>query len=84
MPRFVTVAQRTGIYTAECERPGSDVSGVAVHLAAGIMSPPPPNALLVSRTVKDLVVGSGLRFEAPGERALKGVEGRWELFAAVA
>ena len=72
---------RTGIHTGECERRGGDLSGMAVHLAARIMAEAGPGIVLTSGTVKDLVVGSGLEFIAHGERDLKGIPGRWPLFA---
>jgi len=75
------LALRTGIHTGECERRGDDLSGMAVHLAARIMAEAEPGAVLTSGTVKDLVVGSGLAFAQRGERELRGIPGRWPLFA---
>jgi pimeloyl-ACP methyl ester carboxylesterase len=75
------LALRTGIHTGECERRGDDLSGMAVHLAARIMAEAEPGAVLTSGTVKDLVVGSGFAFAQRGERELKGIPGRWPLFA---
>jgi class 3 adenylate cyclase len=60
---------------------GGDISGIAVHLAARVASAAGPGEVLVSRTVVDLVVGSGLEFEDRGDRFLKGVPGEWRLFA---
>jgi class 3 adenylate cyclase len=54
---------------------------MAVHLAARIMAEAEPGAVLTSGTVKDLVVGSGFAFAQRGERELKGIPGRWPLFA---
>jgi class 3 adenylate cyclase len=72
---------RTGIHTGEVEMRGDDVGGMAVHLAARIMSMAAGGEILVSRTVKDLVVGSDLSFEDRGTHPLKGIENEWQLFA---
>lgn len=72
---------RTGLHTGECERRGTDLSGIAVHLAARIMAQAEPQTVTTSQTVKDLVVGSGIGFEALGTRELKGIPGNWSLFA---
>ena len=74
---------RTGIHTGEVEHRGKDIGGLAVHLGARIMAAAGPGEILVSRTVKDLVMGSGIAFEDRGARPLKGIEGEWRLFAAV-
>jgi class 3 adenylate cyclase len=58
-----------------------DLGGLAVHIASRVMSHAGPNEVLVSGTVKDLVVGSGIEFEARGERELRGVPGEWRLYA---
>ena len=72
---------RAGIHTGECTlEPGGDISGVAVAIAARVMSLAGPGEVLVSSTVKDLVAGSGLEFEDRGEHDLKGVPGRWRIF----
>ena len=60
---------------------GGGISGLAVHIGARIMAEAQPGEVLVSGTVKDLVVGSGLRFADRGTRTLKGVPGSWPLFA---
>ena len=73
---------RAGIHTGECERVGNDVAGIAVHIAARVMGEAGAGEVLVSRTVTDLVAGSGLRFGSRGARALRGVPGEWELFEA--
>jgi class 3 adenylate cyclase len=72
---------RAGIHTGEVELEGERVSGIAVHIGARISARAEPGEILVSRTVKDLVAGSSLRFEARGDAELKGVPGRWELYA---
>jgi class 3 adenylate cyclase len=72
---------RAGLHTGEIETRGDDVAGVAVHIAARVSALAGAGEVLVSRTVTDLVVGSGIRFEDHGEHELKGVPGRWTLFA---
>ena len=74
---------RTGLHTGEIELMPGDVSGIAVHIGARVMAQAEPGEVLVSGTVKDLVVGSGLRFADRGERELKGVPDRWRLWAVV-
>jgi class 3 adenylate cyclase len=75
---------RTGIRTGEIEIRGGDVGGIAVHLAAGVMAEAQAEEILVSRTVKDLVVGSDIAFEDRGVRSLKGIGEDWQLFAVAA
>jgi len=75
---------RAGIHTGECERRGTDIGGLAVHIAARILAHASPRQILVSGTVKDLTVGSGLELTSAGVRALKGVPGEWPLFEAAA
>ncbi|HUO71886.1 MAG TPA: adenylate/guanylate cyclase domain-containing protein [Solirubrobacteraceae bacterium] len=75
---------RTGLHTGEVERTSDDVAGLAVHLAARITSLAGTGEILVSRTVRDLVIGSELRFTDRGEHELKGVPDHWALYAAVA
>jgi class 3 adenylate cyclase len=72
---------RTGIHTGEVEMRGDDVGGMAVHLAARIMALAGEGEILVSRTVRDLVVGSDLSFEDRGTHRLKGIEGGWQVLA---
>jgi pimeloyl-ACP methyl ester carboxylesterase/class 3 adenylate cyclase len=74
---------RTGLHTGECERREADLSGLAVHIAARISSNALPNTILVSSTVRDLVVGSGIRFTEQGVYSLKGVPGEWPVFAVL-
>jgi class 3 adenylate cyclase len=73
---------RVGVHTGECEIIGSDLGGIGVHIAARIQAAASPNEVLASSTVKDLVVGSGLRFADRGEHTLKGIPDRWRLHAA--
>jgi class 3 adenylate cyclase len=74
---------RIGLHTGEIEQRRDDVAGIAVHLAQRVQSTARPDEVLVSRTVVDLVVGSGLKFEDRGEHELKGVSGSWLLYAVV-
>jgi class 3 adenylate cyclase len=74
---------RVGLHTGECERFGQKVSGVAVHTAARLSRIARPGEVLVTGTVKDVVAGSGLRFEERDTHTLKGLPGGWQLFAAV-
>jgi class 3 adenylate cyclase/pimeloyl-ACP methyl ester carboxylesterase len=74
---------RAGVHTGECEVIGEKLGGIAVHIGARIGALAAPDEVLVSRTVSDLVAGSGLRFEERGTHNLKGVPGSWQLLAAV-
>jgi len=74
---------RTGIHTGECELQGSKLAGMTVHIAARIQAAAQPGEILVSSTVKDLAVGSSLRFADRGEQNLKGVPDAWRLYAVV-
>lgn len=76
------VELRAGLHTGECEAIGEDVGGLAVHIGARVGALAAPREVLVSNTVKDLVVGSGIDFADRGEHALKGVPGTWRLWAA--
>jgi class 3 adenylate cyclase len=71
---------RAGVHTGECEAIGDDLGGRAVHIGSRVASQAQPSEVLVSGTVKDLVVGSGLAFEDAGEHELKGVPGTWRLY----
>jgi class 3 adenylate cyclase len=75
------VTLRTGMHTGECEVRGDDLGGLAVHIAARVAGAANTGEILVSRTVTDLVAGSGIEFEDRGERELKGVPGMWRLYA---
>jgi len=72
---------RAGAHTGECEFADGDVTGIAVHLAARVLDTAAPGEVLVSSTVRDLVLGSGLRFDDRGRHQLKGIDGDWQLFA---
>jgi pimeloyl-ACP methyl ester carboxylesterase/class 3 adenylate cyclase len=71
---------RAGIHTGECEVIGDDLAGIAVHIGARVAALGGPGELLVSSTVKDLVVGSGIRFQHHGEHELKGVPEQWVVY----
>lgn len=75
---------RAGIHTGECEVMGDDVGGLAVHIAARVSALARAGEILVSRTVRDLVVGSGLEFVDRGDHELKGVPGEWGVLAVAA
>jgi class 3 adenylate cyclase len=72
---------RVGVHTGECELHEGKVTGIAVSIGARIASLAQPSEVLVSSTVKDLVAGSGLRFDDRGSHELKGVPGTWGIFA---
>src|ERR1700757_1126155 len=72
---------RAGIHTGECELMDTDIGGLAVHIAARILGYAGAGDILVSRTVRDLVVGSGTGFEDRGSVELRGVPGTWQLLA---
>jgi class 3 adenylate cyclase len=79
--RTLGIEIRSGLHTGECEVMNGDLGGLAVHIGARVMACAGPGEVLVSSTVKDLVVGSGIGFEERGARELKGVPGEWHLFA---
>ncbi len=72
---------RAGLHVGECELRGEDVAGIAVHIASRVMHEAAPIEVLASSTVKDLVIGSGLRFTDRGVHALRGVPDGWHLYA---
>jgi len=72
---------RAGLRTGECEVRGEDIGGIAVHIGARVSALAGPNDVLVSSTLRDLVIGSGLEFEDRGAHELQGVPGQWRLFA---
>jgi pimeloyl-ACP methyl ester carboxylesterase/class 3 adenylate cyclase len=82
--RPLGIEVRAGLHTGECEVIGGKVGGIAVHIGARVAGLATPGEVLVSGTVKDLVAGSGLRFEERGVETLKGVPGEWRLFAVTA
>jgi len=72
---------RAGLHTGEVELIGDDVGGIAVHIGARVAAEAGPGEILVSSTVKDLVAGSGIRFEDRNTHVLRGIPGEWRLFA---
>jgi class 3 adenylate cyclase/pimeloyl-ACP methyl ester carboxylesterase len=72
---------RAGLHTGECEVRGDNIGGIAVHIGARVSALAGPNDVLVSSTLRDLVIGSGLQFDDRGTHQLKGVPGEWHLFA---
>lgn len=77
------VSVRCGLHTGEVEIVGDDVAGLTVHTAARIAALAGGGEVLVSRTVKDLVAGSGFQFDGRGRHRLKGIPDEWELFEVV-
>jgi class 3 adenylate cyclase/pimeloyl-ACP methyl ester carboxylesterase len=74
------IETRAGVHIGEIELRGDDVSGVAVHLGARVAALAGPSEVLVTRTLTDLVAGSGLRFTDRGEHELKGLPGTWSIY----
>ncbi|AEV72387.1 family 3 adenylate cyclase [Mycolicibacterium rhodesiae NBB3] len=72
---------RAGLHTGEVELRGDDIGGIAVHIGARVSASAGANDVLVSSTLRDLVIGSGLEFDDRGTHQLKGVPGEWRLFA---
>jgi class 3 adenylate cyclase len=77
----LNIELRAGIHTGECEVLGADLGGLAVHIGARVGALARPNEILVSSTVKELVVGSGMQFLDRGEHELKGVPGAWHIYS---
>jgi class 3 adenylate cyclase len=75
---------RSGLHTGEVTRRPAGIAGIAVHIGARVAALAEPGEVLVTRTVRDLVAGSGIAFEERGEHELRGVPDRWALYAAVA
>jgi class 3 adenylate cyclase len=80
--RNLGLEMRAGLHTGEVERRGDRVAGTGVHIASRIVSLARPGEVLVSRTVRDLVAGSGLHFIDRGSHALKGIPDEWQVLAA--
>jgi class 3 adenylate cyclase len=76
------IRMRAGLHSGEVEARGTDVSGVAVHIAARVLGAASPEEVWVSKTVTDLVLGSNLAFDDRGPHELRGIPGPWQLFAA--
>jgi len=82
--RELGLATRAGLHTGEIEQSAGQVGGIAVHIGARVAATAGADETLVSSTVKDLVVGSGIAFADRGAHTLKGVPGEWRLYAASA
>jgi len=74
---------RVGIHTGHCQISAGDVAGIAVHVAARVLAAASAGEILVSGTVRDLLLGSDFKFEDRGHHHLKGIDGEWQLFALV-
>jgi DNA-binding winged helix-turn-helix (wHTH) protein/class 3 adenylate cyclase len=83
LARASDLGLRCGVHTAEIELRGTDIAGIGVHICARISERADPGEVWVSRTVKDLVAGSGLRFERRGDHRLKGIDEIWTVYAAI-
>jgi len=81
--RMLGLEVRAGVHTGEIERRTDDVAGIAVHIGARVGAMAAPGEILVSNTVKELVVGSGIEFADRGRHELRGVPGQWQVWAAV-
>jgi class 3 adenylate cyclase len=77
------IVVRSGLHTGEIELMGDDIGGIAVHIAARIAAAAGPGEALVSSTVRDLVAGSGLRFEDRGHHLLRGLPEEVHLLIAL-
>jgi class 3 adenylate cyclase len=82
--RDIGIDVRVGIHTGEIELVSDDIRGIAVHIGSRIAALAGLGDVLVSGTVKDLVIGSGISLAERGTHSLKGVSGRWQTFAAAA
>jgi class 3 adenylate cyclase len=79
--RDLGIEIRAGLHTGECEKLDGKVGGIAVHIGARVAANARPGEIVVSRTVRDLVAGSGIEFRERGSATLKGIPGEWELYA---
>ena len=79
--RSLGIEVRAGLHTGECEVRGEDIGGIGVHIGARVSALAGPSEVLVSSTLRDLVIGSGLEFDERGAHTLKGVPGEWRLSA---
>lgn len=80
--RDLGLVLRAGVHTGEVELLGTEVEGIAVHIGARVAAAAAPDEVVVTSTVRDLVAGAGIAFTDRGTRTLRGVPGRWKLFAA--
>jgi class 3 adenylate cyclase len=79
--RELGIDVRAGLHTGECELMDGKVGGIAVHIGARVAAGAAAGQVLVSSTVRDLVAGSGIEFRKHGLTELKGIPGRWQLYA---
>ena len=79
--RSLGVEVRIGLHTGECELTGDDVGGMAVHIASRVMALAGPNEITLSAAIAAAVIGGPFEFEERGEHELKGVPGRWPVYA---
>jgi class 3 adenylate cyclase len=79
--RAIGVQVRAGLHTGEVERRGDDVAGLAVHVGARVAAFADADEVVVSSTVRDLVLGAGFAFDDRGTHRLKGIDGEWRLLA---
>jgi class 3 adenylate cyclase len=77
----VGIQVRAGLHTGECERVGDDLAGLAVHIGSRVSAKAGSSEIWVSRTVRDLIAGSGIELRERGTHTLKGIDGAWELFS---
>jgi uncharacterized protein (TIGR00369 family) len=80
--RRIGLEVRAGVHAGECEEIGGQLVGIAVHIGSRLVGIARPGEVLASSTVRDLVAGSRIEFDDRGEHALKGIAGRWHLYAA--
>jgi class 3 adenylate cyclase len=80
--RALGIDVRAGLHIGEIETDGSDITGIAVAIAARVSALAGAGEVLVSGTIKDLTVGSGISFDDRGTHQLKGIPDRWRLYAA--
>jgi class 3 adenylate cyclase len=79
--RLLGVEIRAGLHTGECDISGEELDGIAVHIAARVVSYATAGEIVVTRTVNDLVAGANFTLESRGRRLLKGIPGMWQLYA---
>jgi class 3 adenylate cyclase len=79
--RGIGLELRAGLHSGECEMRGERLAGIAVHIGARVAALGGPGEVLVTSTVRDLVIGSGFEFDDRGRHALKGVPGKWHVLA---
>jgi class 3 adenylate cyclase len=82
--RRAGIQVRCGLHSGEVSRRNGDVTGIAVHIGARVSAVADPGEVLVTRTVRDLVAGSGIEFDDRGVHSLKGVADPWALYATIA